>query len=381
MHHPTDRSSLIVLAFCALLSTAACAGQKHQSPPVEVPTASPPAEKRAAPTAGAADDEAPSRRASPRKIVETATLTVEASDARETVERIDALAESHGGYVVRSNDDAITIRVVSNRLDDAIGAITDLTSVDALVEKNLYSRDVTDRVTDYEIRLDNKLEARRRYLELIDRASDVEGMLKVEKQLERLNGEIERLKGHLKGLRHRSALSEISVEIRGGSDRPWGDSGRSVTPMSPTLSYTALSLDAPKAHGLLQGATIELALLSWRDLAAQNGPSHGRLFVNVSLLRPEKGAGELWGIWSGGMQMSFESAPKRRWLIPIFGFEAGQILSPSEKAAHLTPSAGLHVWSGANFDATIEGSYTIPPGALETLRGWRADVGLGFSFW
>jgi hypothetical protein len=61
--------------------------------------------------------------------------------------------------------------------------------------------------------LDNASNARKRYLELLAKAETVEAALKVEKELERLNGEIDSLEGKINQLKHLSEYSTITVYL------------------------------------------------------------------------------------------------------------------------------------------------------------------------
>lgn len=90
-------------------------------------------------------------------------------------------------------------------------AVTDITILGKTKSKTISGDDVTEQYTDFQIRLDNAYKARDRYLELLAKAENVEAALKVEKELERLNGEIDSLEGKLKRFKHLSAYSTITV--------------------------------------------------------------------------------------------------------------------------------------------------------------------------
>ncbi|MBU1718111.1 MAG: DUF4349 domain-containing protein, partial [Bacteroidetes bacterium] len=67
---------------------------------------------------------------------------------------------------------------------------------------------------DLNIRLENAEKARNRYLELLKLAATVEETLKVEKELERLNTEIDLLKGKLNRYSHLVDFSTIDVYVK-----------------------------------------------------------------------------------------------------------------------------------------------------------------------
>lgn len=314
-----------------------------------------------------------------RELIKNAQLRLDVSDNRATVEAIDEIAGRFDGYLESSSDNQVVIRIEASRLDEAIEAIVGLDQVDEVLSRSITSRDVTDQIRDYEIRLDNKLEARERYIELMEEADEVEDMLKIEKELERLNGEIERLKGELKGLREQVALSKITVNLR-DRDPGGGDTTDPMSGFTPGLGYSALAF-SEGGVGWVHGPTMELGLLSHRDLRAGDQPSHWKIFAELALLNPTSGDSVPWLAWSGGFRTSFEAAPARRWLIPNLGLELGQLFAPETPVFHLTPSAGLHVWSAENATANLEAGYFLPPGSLETRRGFRFDANVQFTFW
>jgi hypothetical protein len=82
-----------------------------------------------------------------------------------------------------------------------------------MTSKNVYGKDVTDEYFDNEIRLDNANKARQRYLELLQKAENVATTLLIEKELERLNVEIDSLKGKLERMNHLTDFSTIEIYL------------------------------------------------------------------------------------------------------------------------------------------------------------------------
>jgi hypothetical protein len=97
---------------------------------------------------------------------------------------IENIAKKYNGYINEIGTYRTIIRVNSENLDAAIKEISALGKVKS---KNILGQDVTEEYSDYQIRLDNAEKARKRYLELLAKAEDVQATLKVEKELERLN--------------------------------------------------------------------------------------------------------------------------------------------------------------------------------------------------
>lgn len=145
-----------------------------------------------------------------RVIIFNADITIETEDTAALAGRVASLAAKYGGYVVSTSSASVVIRVQADKFDPAIDEIKKMGED---VEVRIFSEDVTEVFRDTQIRLDNKLKARDRYLELLKRAENVQAALEVERELERLNVEIEELKGRITRLSHLSKYSTISVRI------------------------------------------------------------------------------------------------------------------------------------------------------------------------
>ncbi|WP_425423008.1 DUF4349 domain-containing protein [Phaeodactylibacter xiamenensis] len=146
-----------------------------------------------------------------RKILYDAylTLTVETPDSTSLY--IQAIAKRYGGYVNEIGTDRSIIRVESQLLDAAIDDISQLGRLD---RKSVRGQDVTEAYLDYQIRLDNAQQARGRYLDLLDQAATVDEILKVEKELERLNETIDLLKGKMNRIDHLDTYATITINLR-----------------------------------------------------------------------------------------------------------------------------------------------------------------------
>lgn len=146
-----------------------------------------------------------------RKILFSAyiSLTVDNPDTANIY--IEKIAEKYNGYVNEIGTYKTIIRVKSNNLDSAIEEISALGKV---ISKNIKGQDVTEDFLDYKIRLENAEKSRKRYLELLAKAENVEAALKVEKELERLNETIDLLKGKMSKIDHLSEYSTITISLK-----------------------------------------------------------------------------------------------------------------------------------------------------------------------
>ncbi|MCI4651119.1 DUF4349 domain-containing protein [Phaeodactylibacter sp.] len=146
-----------------------------------------------------------------RKILYNADLTLTVETPDSTSSYIQAIAKRYGGYVNETGTYRSIIRVESQLLDAAIDDISQLGRLD---RKSIRGQDVTETYLDYQIRLDNAQQARGRYLDLLDQAATVDEILKVEKELERLNETIDLLKGKMNRIDHLDTYATITINLR-----------------------------------------------------------------------------------------------------------------------------------------------------------------------
>jgi len=145
-----------------------------------------------------------------RIIIKNASIRMTVDVPADVSGKIIKLCEKQGGYVVSSSESRITLRIKSADFSRMIDLISKLGEVDS---KRIYSRDVTESYLDSKIRLENKVKSRERYLQLLKKAENVTAAVRIERELERLNGEIESFKGKLKRMKHLSDFSTITVVI------------------------------------------------------------------------------------------------------------------------------------------------------------------------
>jgi chemotaxis protein histidine kinase CheA len=145
------------------------------------------------------------------KIIKSSTLylTVKSPDSANV--RIAKIATQFNGYVKENGTTMSIIRVEAKYLDSVMNLTGNLGTITG---KYITGKDVTEDYADFEIRLSNAELARKRYLELLARAENVEAALKVEKELERLNETIELMKGKMNRMDHLVAYSTITIYLK-----------------------------------------------------------------------------------------------------------------------------------------------------------------------
>jgi len=163
---------------------------------------------RPAPPEGA--NTGPGSPASDRAVIKSAWLRVLREDPKSGVRDAEVIATRMGGYASASAMESATLMVPAPKLEEALAALAALGKVE---HREVRARDVTEARADLELRLANLRRARDRYLEILGRASTVAETLAVEKELERITLEIERLQTALQQMNQSVALATVDVQF------------------------------------------------------------------------------------------------------------------------------------------------------------------------
>jgi len=145
-----------------------------------------------------------------RKVIYNARLTLTVKNIDSANAFITSLVNNYEGYLVTVGNSKTEIRVKSIFLNNTL---SDLNKIGTVTNKNVFGQDVTEEYFDNEIRLENAKKTRQRYLELLQKAENVATTLLVEKELERLNGEIDIIEGKLKRMNHLTEFSTIDIYL------------------------------------------------------------------------------------------------------------------------------------------------------------------------
>jgi len=153
----------------------------------------------------------------------------------------------------------------------------------------------------------------------------------------------------------------------------------------PGVQYSLWLPENRDEFGIIQGVSIQYLIAGWIHRNENHGPSHGRFYADIDLLRSTESS-NLGVAYSFGLTLSFERNPKRRFLIPYFGAEIGGIYQKPEDgkkihAGQINPLGGLNIWASRNIFVNVTVGYLVPFSYLQQLRGLRVKAGLNFSFW
>lgn len=197
--------------------------ERPQQPPTQQPVAGP--------AKPATDGQAKPTVAS-QMLVYTADLRLRVREVPKAIDAVEKLAKRRGGYLVLREDNRITVRVPSAKFDDSLD---ELVRLGELVHRNVSIEDVTDLYFDMQTRMKNLEVVKKRLEELLEKAKTVEESLAVQRQLERVTIELERLRGKLKLLAELVMFSTITVVFEPLSTEHFGSQVRLPFPWMDRL--------------------------------------------------------------------------------------------------------------------------------------------------
>jgi hypothetical protein len=141
-------------------------------------------------------------------LIYTANFTLSVYEVEKSLAAVEGLARDAGGFMAKREDRSVTIRVPAQKFHDVVQAIE---KVGDVLHRNVVSEDVTAEYRDLEVQLQNALAMRARFEKLLEKAVKVEEALAIERELGRITGDIERIKGRLKMLSDLARYSTITV--------------------------------------------------------------------------------------------------------------------------------------------------------------------------
>ncbi|MDR2021215.1 MAG: DUF4349 domain-containing protein [Treponema sp.] len=146
-----------------------------------------------------------------RMITYSVSLGLSVKDIEGTRKTIAEQTKIYKGFIVGESTNYITARIPAANMDAFIGEIKALGKTE---EERKNGTDITDQYRDNVIRLESLKTVRDRYLGLLAKANTVTDILSIEKELERVNVEIEILEGKIKYAELSVAYSSVTVGFR-----------------------------------------------------------------------------------------------------------------------------------------------------------------------
>lgn len=167
-----------------------------------------------------------------RLIIKTGNLSLVVDNVQAEVARIAAFAADKGGFVVSSNiykggyeyipyerrgevqEEAlmadITIRIPVEVFDAGVEEIKTMGDV---VREQVNGQDVTEEFVDLDAEVRNLRKTEQQFLEIMERATKIEDVLAVQRELTVIRGQIDRIQGRMNYLQKSAQLSTLTVHL------------------------------------------------------------------------------------------------------------------------------------------------------------------------
>ena len=153
-----------------------------------------------------------------KKIIKTGTLTIETDNYNKYNNQIHLLVKKWEAYIASEEENSsdykiensITIKIPVQYFDEAVQQISS-SLPGKLLGKQITAQDVTAEYVDTRARMESKKRIRLRYLDMVQKAKNMEEVLQVEREINSMQEQIEAGEGRIRYLGHSSAYSTIQL--------------------------------------------------------------------------------------------------------------------------------------------------------------------------
>lgn len=154
-----------------------------------------------------------------RLVIQETTLSMVVKDAVKTLKDIQSTAERLGGFLVNSSlsrpeenaSGTIIVRVPDTKLAEVLDAFRGFAV--HVVDEQVSGRDVTDQYEDLDARLATLEKTKAKFEEIFGRATEIQDILNVQREIISLQSQIDSVKGQQQYLSQSAKLSKITVYL------------------------------------------------------------------------------------------------------------------------------------------------------------------------
>lgn len=154
-----------------------------------------------------------------RLVIRNGEVRAVVGDVRQEKKAIEKKVSEQSGFVVNANlsqpEEAphltISVRVPAERLDELMDFVKDRS--ERITYESVTGEDVTSRYIDEKARLKSLEEARGQMSEILAQAQEISDLLQIQREIQRIDREIESAKGRIEYLEKSAALSLLNIEL------------------------------------------------------------------------------------------------------------------------------------------------------------------------
>jgi len=193
-----------------------------------------------------------------RVIVRSAEIDIEVQDIPNALNSIGTIATSSGGWVVASDQTrtfagSISIRIPAEKLDSALEQIRNLST--KVRTSTITSQDLTEEFTDVSARAQTLSDTKAVLTGLFDQAESVEEALNIQKEITRVQSDLEALEARIKFISESEAYSLINVIMQAAPMSMTVDAG-------PDIAVGAMNTGIPYGSPDMENRSIFRARFS-----------------------------------------------------------------------------------------------------------------------
>ena len=193
-----------------------------------------------------------------RVIVRSAEIDIEVQDIPNALNSIGTIATSSGGWVVASDQTrtfagSISIRIPAEKLDSALEQIRNLST--KVRTSTITSQDLTEEFTDVSARAQTLSDTKAVLTGLFDQAKNVEEALSIQKEITRVQSDLEALEARIKFISESEAYSLINVIMQAAPMSMTVDAG-------PDIAVGAMNTGIPYGSPDMENRSIFRARFS-----------------------------------------------------------------------------------------------------------------------
>jgi hypothetical protein len=138
------------------------------------------------------------------------SMMVDDGKVAATLDKIIDISEGNGGHLGTRRDLGVTVRVPSVHFRETLAKIGELGEI---THQSITAEDVSEEYHDAEVRLANMKASQKRLQEFLAKSANMNDMLTLERELERISMDIDRVEGRMRFLREHVAFSTLTISL------------------------------------------------------------------------------------------------------------------------------------------------------------------------
>ena len=153
-----------------------------------------------------------------QRLIRNADVTLKVPALAAVLTNLEQLARQSGGLITNSSFSgleqqrraSVTVRLPEAAFD---GFLLEVEKLGKVVTRQTYTSDVTRQYIDLEARISNLQRQEQRLLSILEQAKTVKEILDIERELERIRGQLESLTGEFRYLRDQVEFATVNVYL------------------------------------------------------------------------------------------------------------------------------------------------------------------------